>query len=617
MVSEFKSAKRLRLVFQNSCRHVICAPGKQRADRSDVTCRSSLRSSNLYGFKICLQDRRAVGETLDSVLPLGAYDVEDPLHAALRAAPLLKDVSYDGAEVFSVPGPQGPAGSDYQLYVFRLFSPLPVDRDAVDASMLARLPDVVTAFRAVFNSSTLGASPTCSPAVFHSLLGGAGSPVGAEVPPPLWEFYPGYADWSYGRVAEAAVYLPVADPLTCPSAELDWGEFRYDPVARALVLKRDNYSDVGRVSAPHFYVSDSHTGLVCLRDYQDDASAKTRGNMFNSTKREEEKSSPKEKSVLYWVSLVSTIISLVFLFLSAVIYSLLASLRTVAGINNLVLIVALFGAQLFLQLGSDVGMADWLCQVLGVMTHFFWLVVMFAQTACTFHMFYTLSFPLVSHVSMTDPGLMTRKYAAYVLLTSAAFVAVTLAWQAGAEGRSGYGGPACYLTRALVRILTFALPLACTVLVNLVMFVVTILRLRSSLRDVSSTRSGRLSLVLYTKLSVFTGLTWLSGYLASLLASLPLAYVFAVTQGCQGLFVFLAFLANGRVLSLLRERLGGGGKRGRGGWGEKGKGSGGVGQGTSRSGTGKTSETGIGPGTGPHSAPVGSEGGVIACKGGE
>ena len=213
-----------------------------------------------------------------------------------------------------------------------------------------------------------------------------------------------------------------------------------------------------------------------------------------------------------------------------------------------------------LQLGSDVPMVDWLCQATGVMTHFFWLVVMLAQNACTFHMFYTLSFPLQSHASMANPGLMTKRYVSYAIVTSAAFVVVTLAWQFGAEGRSGYGGPVCYITKALVRVVMFALPLACTVLVNLAMFVFTIVRVHT-IRHVENTRSNRVNLVLYTKLSVFTGLTWLFGFLASLLASVPFAYVFAVSQGCQGLFVFLAFLPNKRVLHLLRKRMEGKGVR--------------------------------------------------------
>ena len=490
--------------------------------------------------------------------------------------PHLQEISFAEGQVFSFPR-QGASQTDSvdHLYVFWLFSPKPVERDVVDEAMLANRTDLVNVFRNVLNSSGLDASPACTPSAFQQLLGNTEEPI------LLWEFY------SSKRLSvDGVVYLPLTPSLSCPSVELSRDEFRFDQATRELVF--GNNSDLGRVSAPLFHVSDSYSALICVSDYR-------RGT--DATKRRLQLSPPKHKLVLYWVSLLSTVVSLVFLFISIVIYCLLSSLRNVAGINNLVLSIAMFGAQLFLQVGADVPMADWLCQVTGVMTHFSWLVVMLAQNVCTFHMFYTLSFPLVSHASMANPGSMTKKYVTYVLVTSATFVVATLFWQllagggggGGGGGGSGYGGPRCYITTALVRIVMFALPLACTVLANLAMFIFTIVRLRAINQHVKSTRSNRISLLLYTKLSVFTGLTWLLGFMASLLESEPLAYLFAVFQGCQGLFVFLAFLANKRVLALLRERVRGKGARGK-GRGAGSKASSHRSKATDSSGTGTTSE---------------------------
>ena len=512
----------------------------------------------MFGFKVCLCDSRVSGELSDVLTHLHPTHLHRRLYKTLLTNPHLQEIFFAGGQVFSFQSPDA-SQTDLanHLYVFRFFSSESIDRDVVDGAMLANLPDLVNVFRSVLNSSGLDVSPTCSPAAFQRLLGN--DVWQAEEPDLLWDSNMYFFLKKLRLIAKSAVYLPLTKPLICPSVELGLNEFRYDPVAHELVLKNDNYSDLGRVSVPLFYVSDTYSALVCLGEYRKITSEETWMENSNVT-RTRLYASSKHSSVFFWVSLLSIIISLVFLFISIVIYCLLPSLRTVAGINNLILTVALFGAQLFLQLGSDVPMVDWLCQVSGVMTHFFWLVVMLAQNACTFHMFYTLSFPLLSLTSMAHPGLMTKRYVVYVLMTSAAFVVVTLAWQFGAEGHSGYGGPVCYFTKPLVRVVMFALPLACTVLVNLAMFVFTIVRLRA-MQPVESTRSNRVNLVLYTKLSVFTGLTWLFGFLASLLASVPLAYVFAVSQGCQGLFVLLAFLPNKRVLHLLRKRMEGKGVR--------------------------------------------------------
>nr|KAG5707813.1 hypothetical protein BaRGS_015973 [Batillaria attramentaria] len=233
--------------------------------------------------------------------------------------------------------------------------------------------------------------------------------------------------------------------------------------------------------------------------------------------------------------------------------ALVSELRHIAGINTMLLIVVLFWAQIFLQVASYADLIGWRCQAVGVATHFLWLCVVFAQNACTFHMFYTLSFPLRSHVANTKVRVMATRYIVYVLTASFVFVVAVLIWQFVSEDNSGYGGSACYIRKFMVRVTMFALPLAVTVLLNIAMFVFTIVRLRS-LSQVGSThtRSNRKNLLLYTKLSVFTGVTWLLGFLASALVSVALSYLFVVLQGCQGLFLFLAFLANKRVLTMLK-----------------------------------------------------------------
>jgi hypothetical protein len=200
-----------------------------------------------------------------------------------------------------------------------------------------------------------------------------------------------------------------------------------------------------------------------------------------------------------------------------------------------------------------VSLPDWLCQVVGVATHYFWLLVALGQNVCTFHMFYTLAFPLQSHVTMASPRKMTRRYLLYVFSVATTTVLAVLCWQFIHNGRSGYGGTDCYISTALVRISMFAAPLGATVVTNIVMFIVTIVRLRS-LQPVESTRSNRLSLFSYTKLSVFTGVTWLFGFLGSFLNSDPLNLIYVIFQGLQGFFIFLAFLANARVVSMLKER---------------------------------------------------------------
>jgi hypothetical protein len=153
---------------------------------------------------------------------------------------------------------------------------------------------------------------------------------------------------------------------------------------------------------------------------------------------------------LYWVSLIALIVSMVFLLAGFFTYCALPKLRSIAGINNMMLIFALFWVQLFLLIGTSLPLSGWLCQVVGVATHYFWLLVALSENACAFHMFYTLAFPLQSHSALASPRKMTRRYVIFVFSISASIVVGVLCWQFAAHGRSDYGGRFCYITTAVV-----------------------------------------------------------------------------------------------------------------------------------------------------------------------
>ena len=504
---------------------------------SDAFCSSFPEITDLYGFEVCLRNRRLATDDKASW-------TEDMLRKGLghilSSSHYLSHLRFTGSTAYSFHGLDDYSDFVYELFIMRFLSPTPYDRDRVQKEMIAKLADFLLIFQDLLKGRQPTLSPTCSPQGFHNLLNRANISVetvnlgllhfATELEP-----YPGE-----GRpiVNEGTHILPVAQPLTCPYVVLDQDQFAYEQESGQLAVFFKGSTDY--VDSPLFYITGDHTALVCISQYL---------GLFS----DEIENSTTQEIILYWVSMSALVLSLIFLVLSFVVYCLLPSLRNAAGINNVILIIALFGAQLLLLVSSQAASVDWLCQVVGVALHYCWLAVAFAQNACTFHMFYTLSFPFLSHATIGDIAGFARRYTAYVLLTSLTLVVVTLAWQWGTEGQSGYGGPNCYITKALVRIVMFAVPLGCTVLANVAMFVFTIMRMGRG-QAMEGTRRQRNSLLLYTKLSVFTGLTWLLGFLHTALGSVVLMYVFAVLQGCQGLFIFLAFMANRRVLAMLKEK---------------------------------------------------------------
>lgn len=427
------------------------------------------------------------------------------------------------------------------LIIAKYVTQKPIYRDDLDRKLISNLPRILADFKRVFSLETIQLSITCSVAVLrhlspydHLTVGGIESFQSTlDVSTATYSLSVDqlYNVQHLSNLLHGIAYLPVSEHLLCPAVQLGSEEFLFEPKTQTVIIAQSGQ----RVATPFAYITDRKVTVVCLEKYQQHRQG-------------------RQDFPLEIISHVAMAISLAALFISLIIYCSLPSLRTIAGINNMTLIIALFWAQIFLEVGTGVKMTDWLCQAVGVATHFLWLCVTFAQNVCSFHMFYTLAFPLQSHTTVLRHTSTVRKYVFYIIFTSVAFVVGTLAWQMATEGDTGYGGQNCYLRRSLVRLVSFGLPLALTVIVNVTMYVITVIRLRYT-THVESSGSSKVSLLTYTKLSVLTGVTWLLGILASFLTWNVLAYIFAILQGSQGLFVFLAFMANKRVVTMLRSEI--------------------------------------------------------------
>ncbi|KAK7498653.1 hypothetical protein BaRGS_00010030 [Batillaria attramentaria] len=517
--------------YTSSCRRVYCAPGREFISSGNGSCHSTFQHTNVYGYRFCLQTTTAdfvnirhyhlIWEHLRDFY-YRSWDILDIFGLVMTSADLFKFPLEQFVET----------DLDALLLITNFIASKPFDRDVIDRAIMGNLSDITDTLSAHMNTSELRMAPTCSQLAFKVLMNidNAAHPVSGVAGEHVL-----FMDYQTIDRADVTEFVPVTEHLTCPAVQLDPHQYSFDLRAGELYLNQSGR----RVTGPYFYITDKLTALVCWKQY-------------GGVVAQQAEVDKNRDDVLLIVDRVFVAVSLFFLVVSFVLYCLLPGLRSIAGINNMVLIVSLFCAQAFLHVGSYVPLNDWLCQAVGVATHFLWLCVVFAQNTCMFHMFYTLSFPLRSHAANTKVRAMVTRYVVYVLTASFVFVLAGLVWQFVSEGNSGYGGNGCFIRKSIVRISTFAVPLGLTVVANVAMFVFTIARLRA-LPSVSSTHSNRISMLLYTKLSVFTGVTWLFGFLATGLGSVEFSYVFVVLQDCQGLFVFLAFFANKRVLAMVSE----------------------------------------------------------------
>ncbi|CAG2255933.1 unnamed protein product [Mytilus edulis] len=94
-----------------------------------------------------------------------------------------------------------------------------------------------------------------------------------------------------------------------------------------------------------------------------------------------------EDTVEEILSLVCSLVSIVSLIITLVIYLVFKKLRTIPGINNMMLSLHLLIAHSLYLFGFNATINDKLCSALGLLTHYFWLASVFWMHICTVHMF--------------------------------------------------------------------------------------------------------------------------------------------------------------------------------------------------------------------------------------
>ena len=258
------------------------------------------------------------------------------------------------------------------------------------------------------------------------------------------------------------------------------------------------------------------------------------------------------------VSFSLSCISVVCLLLTLVTFMLFPALRTQPGLNNMFLSLFFIGAYLALifkaSTGSPIG-----CSILGGIVHFCWVLVFFWMNVCSIHMFRVFR-SLGRQVPSSIHFCLTLKYLIYSVISTFVIMGINIVVSICISNGETYGyglinNSLCYIRYPLMVLLTMALPANLIVLSNLIMFFIISLKIRESSKIQKHTQKDRNYFSIYARLSTVTGLTWLSSIPAVLSGSAVFAYIFSVLNCSQGIFIFIAFICNKRVVNLYRNMI--------------------------------------------------------------
>lgn len=350
------------------------------------------------------------------------------------------------------------------------------------------------------------------------------------------------------------VPVVIADKLGCPLVRVSITEISVVTISNNTIYIYGN-----RIDRKQFY---EHTDeeyknvtdyLVCSHVYLHSI-MKLQPIQPNWRKTDER---PTAKQIVSVTCLTLSVLCSVFTLLT---YCMFGDLRTQPGLNNMGLVVSLIIAQILFQFGiGQAGLIpDWACNVIGLLLHLFWLMVIFWMNVCTIHMFSVFRRLRKMKLRRTDKLVRTTViYSVYCFVASSVFVVInTITTFISSNGDDfGYGGQICFISKSEMLGYMFAYPIFLIVFVNILLFLFVAFQINRIPNVQSSIKSNRNYLLIYANLASITGLTWVSGAVFYTTNSELIEYIFIIFNAGQGVFIFLSFVCNKRVLRMYIEKF--------------------------------------------------------------
>ncbi|XP_064651565.1 uncharacterized protein LOC135502547 [Lineus longissimus] len=261
------------------------------------------------------------------------------------------------------------------------------------------------------------------------------------------------------------------------------------------------------------------------------------------------------------ISATGQIFSIVCLALNFVIYAILPPLRNTPGKTLMSLVLALFLSQLTFLVGAGRTNNYITCVLAATLIHYFILASFVWMNALSLDLALAFS---ATNLHSTDEKAKRRRFIAFSLygwlaplLVVGISLVLDLFGDATGEFRPRYGRHICWISNPSAVGLLFILPLAILLTINLVLYIFTAVNIYKATvaADMVRKRDKR-SLLIYIKLSVIMGGTWIFAFVWIITKSSVVQYTFIILNSLQGAFIFFSFVFRRKVYYMLRQYYG-------------------------------------------------------------
>ncbi|GIX75110.1 g-protein coupled receptor Mth2 [Caerostris darwini] len=262
---------------------------------------------------------------------------------------------------------------------------------------------------------------------------------------------------------------------------------------------------------------------------------------------------------------VGSSISIIALTAHLITFCLVPSLRNLPGYNLASLSVALLIGYSFVIIGQIPEVLGMFCVISGVLQQNFFLAAFFCMNVMAFDVWRTLKMATTKLV-VDSPNKKKSQFIMYTIYSWGAPLMITVTsvvldntesvplWIKPQFGKKD----TCWMTNATAKAYFFSVPAFVLFVVNGVLFVLSALIIRNNtMKSVSDQQkqTARLNLVLYVRLALMMGVTWLISVAATLTNSREVWFLFDLLNPLQGLFVFLLFTCSRKVYNHIRQKV--------------------------------------------------------------
>jgi hypothetical protein len=259
------------------------------------------------------------------------------------------------------------------------------------------------------------------------------------------------------------------------------------------------------------------------------------------------------------ISILLQSISLICLLVHFIVYLMLSALRNTPGLTIMSLVLALFYAQFLLLVSGTAAGQRGGCIFIAVAIHYFFLSSFCWMCCLALDMALTFSSNVHNVVDQSKIGKFV-KYSLFGWMTPLVIVLLALLMDSG-QGNTypfnpGYGQGFCWITNKHALYLWFLTPVALLLTASLTLYTITVYKIVQATKAARMVRKeDKLNLILYIKLALIMGLTWVLAFIWIGTKNIVMEYLFIVFNSLQGAFIFIAFVCRRNVYRLLKRKI--------------------------------------------------------------